>query len=882
MMRSLARSRDALARLSGFLRRSTMERRLAEEMQFHIEMQTEENVRAGMAPEEARRAALVAFGGRERFREDARDEYRSLWLEELVRDVRHAVRGLRRTPAFTAAVVLSLALGIGATSAIFTVVERVVLRPLGYGDGGALVMLWSRSVTQPDERGVVSYADYLDWAQQSRTIQRAAAFNPCGATLSGAGAPEIVNGACATADFFRVLGVRPLLGRTFRPEEDVRGGPAVAVISYSLWQRHFGGDPDILGRTIGDAPYAIIGVMPPGFRDPESFYGRTSDVWLSFSHFPGPRSRVTHYLRAVARLRPGVSVDAAQRDLDVVAARLAKAYPLSDSARTVAVVSMREQIIGPSRPVLFAAMAGAACLLLIVCGNVATLIIARNDNRAGELAVRGAIGAGRARLARMLFVESITLAVVGGVLGTGLASIGVGFFRRFAPHDLPRVNEIVLDGRVLAVTAASVLLASILFGLVPALRASRTDLGAVLHAAARRSTSRGRLRNVVIVGQFALSLVLLSAAGLLTRTLLRLNAIPLGFSDAHVLTMQLSLPMARYETDSSRLVFFRPLMERLNTVPGVQVAGMTSSLPLSGRNDMVIGIPVTESRVGNARDRSPVHLRMVTPGYRRAMGVRLLAGRDFTDADSTGTQPVVIINHTAAAKFFPHEDPIGAMLVFDSTAEGRLRVVGVVDDVRFDGPAAPSAPEVFLPEAQAPFGQVFVVMRTSGTASRIIPAVQQIIRSMDPDLPRSDIRTMASQVAGFTARQRFYATLFAVFGFTALALAAVGVYGVIAYLVVRQRHEIGVRMALGARPRHVLAHLMGRVALLVALGAVIGVLAAVQGARALASLLYDVQPGDIPTLVASVALLAAVALAAAVVPALRATRIDPADAFRSE
>ncbi|HEX5439003.1 MAG TPA: ABC transporter permease [Gemmatimonadaceae bacterium] len=892
MRGALTRIQSALSRLSGFARRSRMEQRLAEEMQYHIDMQTERNVCAGMPPEEARRSALVAFGGRERFREDARDEYRSRRLEDLVGDVRYALRGLRRAPTFTAAVVLSLALGIGAISAIFTVVERVVLRPLPYGhDGGALVMLWSRPEKEPSARDVISYPDFVDWVHQSRTIQWAAAFNGWGPALIGHGDPQYLRGASVTADFFRALGTPPLLGRTFRADEDVPGAPRVVVIGYPLWQRLFAGDPRVLGRTLtlSGNPYTVIGVMPPGFRDPQSFHRNTSEIWRPLASSGLPRTRLSHYLRAVARLRPGVSIDAAERDLGVVATRLARAYPVNDSAKTIAVVPMQEQVVGQVRPALFAALAGAACLLLIVCGNVATLVVARYGSRSGEMAVRSAMGAGRSRLARMLFIESAVLALIGGALGVGLAAGGLDLLRHFAPPGLPRVNEIALDSRVLAVTLGLTLFACILFGLLPALRASRANLAAMLHTAARRTTARSRLRSVIIVAQFALSLLLLSATGLLTVTLVRLNAIPLGFSDSHLLTVRLSLfATARELNDSIAGYFFRVVPQRLEAIPGVEAAGLTSSLPLSGVDDMVFRIPVAASAVGNERDWSSAHVRMVTPDYRRAIGARLIAGRDFTDADSLGRQPVAILNRTAAAEFFPHRNPIGAELLVgrdlmrDTTSAGRVRVVGVVDDVRFAGPATPPAPELFFPDAQTGFGDVAILVRTTGTPGRIIPAVRDIVRSFDPTIPLGDVQPMSELVAGFTARQRFYAYLFAIFGLTALALSAVGVYGVVAYLVNSQRHEIGVRMALGAQPRHILIRFVMRVAVLVVVGATIGIFAAMEASRAIASLLYGVQPGNVPTLAAAAALLAAVALGAALVPALRATRIDPVEAFRSE
>ncbi|HET7563841.1 MAG TPA: ABC transporter permease [Gemmatimonadaceae bacterium] len=885
MMRSLARIRDALARLSGFLRRSKMEQRLAEEMQFHIEMQTEENMRAGMGPEEARRAAFVAFGGRERFREATRDEYRSRWLEELVRDVRYAVRGLRRAPTFTAAVVVSLAVGIGTMTAVFTVVERVVFRPLPYPDEARVVFLWSTSRVPGDARDVISYQDFHDWVSGSRTLERAAAFSLWWPTLTGVETPEALSGSEVSADFFRVLGVMPELGRTFRPDEDVVGGPDVVVISHSFWQRQFGGDPSVLGRviTLDGAAYTVIGVMPASFRDPEPLFNQgKAELWRPLDFNTHCCGRGARFLRAIARLRPGVTVADARAELNIVADRLAKVYPGTDGGLGVNVVPIHEQVVGHVRSVLLIVLVAAACVLLVMCGNVASLILARATTRSTELAVRAAIGASRRRLMRLLLIENVVLAVAGAACGLLLAVAGIGVLRAVTPPDLPRVNEIALDGRVFSFAVAIAALTALLVGFAPAFRASRAALGGVLRQASHGLSSRGRLRSAVVVVQFALSFVLLAGAGLLTQSLLRLNSVPLGFDPHNVLTMRVSVSGKAYASEAQHAAFFRTLATRLEAIPGVREAGSVSSLALEGTNDVAGGVDIPGRIKANEHDSPMVHYRAATPDFRRALGVPLIRGRDFTKADSSGAPQVALLNRTAAAKLFPGMNPIGKRVNVDIMQHLSCEIIGIIGDVRIEGPATEAPPEMIVPFAQAPWNSAAVVIRTAGDPGAIEQAVRNVVRSIDANAPISAMRSMSALAAAQSARQRFYALLFGCFAGLALVLSAVGIYGVIAYVVAERRHEIGIRMALGAGSRHVLSALIGRAALLIAVGLVLGTMGALAGTRVLTALLYGVQPGDVQTMAASAALLALVALAAAFVPALRATRIAPAEAFRSE
>jgi putative ABC transport system permease protein len=877
-MRQLWTRLTASARLvTGVVRANTEEREMNEEMRFHIDRETEKLMANGMSAADARRAALVAFGGTSRWAESARDEFRSRPLDEIRRDVSYAMRSLRRSPTFTAAVLLTLAVGIGATSTVYTVTERVVLRPLSYGAGGDLLMLWTGRTDRPGDRGVNSFADYADWTTNNPDLQYASIFNIWTPTLTDAGEPEPLVGSRVSADFFKVLGVRPMLGRAFRPEEDVVGGPNVVVISASLWQRRFAGDAAIVGRVIhlNDLPYTVIGVLPPGFRNPEPNLKGTADVWRPLSLNDGAKVRMAHFLRVIVRLRPGVTLSQADRDFSLISARLAKAYPEADAQHTIVAVPMQDQIVGQSKTVLFAVLGAALCLLLIVCGNVASLILARHAAREPELALRTAIGAARGRLMMMLFSESIVLALAGGALGLGICLVATSALRHAAPADLPRVDEIRVDGAAFAVTAAISLGAAVLFGLVPAIRSARRN---GLERGTGRSTAQGRGRGAIVVAELALCVMLLASAGLLTRSLLRLNGTPVGVDTRDLLTFRINLPAKSYPSDSADALFFSNLIQRIRFTRGIHGVAAASFLPLTPVNDLTLLVG------GSARSPSKrgidTHVRAVTPGYFELLHVKV-TGREFTDADTRSSPRVVIINRTAAAEFFPGENAVGQQFLVSPVDSVPATVVGVVEDVRFAGPASEPQRELFQPFAQSPWSAAAVVVRTEGSPMASLNALRGVVRELDPKLPLIGAAPMAEHLRSYSARQRFYALVFGLFGLTAMVLSAIGVYGLIAYGVVQRRREMAIRMALGAQTSDVLATFLRTAVALIAAGAALGMAGSMFVGKTLSTLLFEVQPTDMAALTTAVVILSVVAIVASLVPALSARKVPLASTLRS-
>ncbi|MEP6494676.1 MAG: ABC transporter permease [bacterium] len=877
----IARLRAALFRLLGLARRHSLDDRMREEMTFHVDMLAERNAGGRQPSDDARRAALIAFGARQQHSEDARDAWRSRVVEESARDVRFALRALRRAPTFTAAVVLSLGIGIGATSTIYTITERVVLRPLPYGGGGPLALVTGIVRNDPGAIKSASFPDYADWVTGNPLVESSAAFSVWGATLSGTGAPEQLGGSRVSANFFRTLGVAPRLGRGFRADDDVPGAPPVVVIAHSLWTRRFNSDPQLIGQTIklSGTMHTVIGVLPDDFRDPEPFYHQHAELWKPLN-IPPTAARGSRFLRALIRFRPGVTIDRAQRNLDVIAHRLADEFPASNRNRGVRVTSLQEQVVGASRPILFAVLGAAACLLLIVCGNVASLVLARHTVRSPEIALRTAMGAARERVARLLFAESAVLALGGGVVAIGIAVAATAALRRLAPADLPRAQEIVVDPQVVAVTMAITVLTAVIFGLVPAVRASRADLATMLRDGGRRSTSSGTSRSAIVVVELALSLVLLASAGLLTKSLVRLTAVPTGLDPTHLLSFRVSVPGARYQTDSSRRAFFRVLEQRVSSATGLADVATVSAVPFTQINDIMLSI------AGDERNPSPTGERFMarsaSPGYFKVMRIPILAGREFTIADTARGQAVAILTHAGAIRAFGTDNPIGRRLIINPGDSTRITVVGVVADVRFKGPREESDPELYQPEEQQPWSSNAIVLRTAGDPMAMLARVRTATQSLDADIAVADVKPMSELLGAYMARQRFYASVFGLFAVTALLLSAIGIYGVIAYVVAQRRKEIAVRIALGAQTSDILRKFVLQAVTLTGIGLAIGVAGSLSVARVLGSLLFQVAPSDVTTMVGAGVILSAIGVAASIVPAIAATRISPASALRSE
>ena len=877
-----------LERCRGLLAPSRRDAELSEELEAHLQLHIDDLVRQGRSPSEARREALIRSGGLAAAKDAYRDQYGWPTIEQLAQDVRHAARGLIRAPSFTVAIVLSLAIGIGATSAVYTVVERVILRPLPYADPGQLAMLWRTDAHSGERAGVISFPDYQDWVSQSHTIERAAAFNIWSATLRVGDNSEQIDGAVVGAEYFRVLGVSPILGRTLLPGEDSANAPRVTVIAHSLWVRRFHSDSGIIGKpiTLDGRPGTIIGVMPPGFRNPEPMVHNRAEIWQGLGISDRPLNRGSHYLRAVARLRPHVTVSDAQHDLDRIAAGLAREYPAQDSASGVNVLPIAEQVVGSARPVLFATLIAAGCVLLIVCGNVTNLVLVRHAARAGELAVRSAIGAGRSRVVRLLAAESVLLAIVGGVLGLAIGVAGIGALRHWAPAELPRVNEIAVDAPVVAVTAVIIVATALICGILPAFRWWGIDAGMALRSGMQRTTDRGRIRRAAIALEVALSLVLVVTAGLLTRTLMRIATTPLGFNADHVLSAEIDLYDERYAQDTAQARFYRTLISRIEAIPGVRSAAMTSSLPVTGRNDWIVGTFGTDRGGASSSLQGTIHYRMVTPGYRQTMQMHLLRGRDLEEADSAGRPAVALVSRTAAEHYFPGIDAVGHR-IFLSPADtstkadsGSVLIVGVVGDVRYDGPVIEPASEIFVPGAQQPQSFGAIVIRTIPEPGAVLRAVRGVLRQIDPGVALAEARPMARVIAAASERQRFFATLFGLFAVVALTVSGIGVYGLVTYTVAQRQSEIGIRMALGARAADVMRHLMAEIALLAAAGLAVGAAGSLATTRLVASLLYGIAPHDPASLAAGIALITLIALGAGITGASRAARIEPADVLR--
>ena len=823
-------------------------------------------------------------------------------------DLHYAFRQLLKNPGFTIVAVITLALGIGANTAIFTVINGVLLRPLPYPEADRLVMLWERNPRLGLEQEKVSGPDFIDWRDQNRVFETMA-FWPgwLGAdefNLVRADGIEKIKAIYASSSLFQVLGVKPQLGRAFLPEEDQWQNNRVALLGYELWQRRFGGDPDILGRTLtldtyGRREYTIVGVMPPGFRFPER-----CELWLP-AGWMGVRldeRRSAHWHAAIARLKPGVTLEQARTEMNLIQARIQQQHPEALVGSQVAVVPLLEQTVGRNlRLALMVLWAVVACVLLIACVNVANLLLARAAARRKEIAVRVALGAGRWRITRQLLGESLLLALLGGGLGTLLAHWTLQVLIALGAGRIPRLEEAGMDGGALAFTLFITLLTGVLFGLAPAWQCSRPDVNGALKEsgqAATRSAPRNRLRSLLVISEIALSFVLLIGAGLMTRSFLRLIQINRGFQPDHLLTAHLDFSVSGFTTwiqpTSTRpQVTLHELMERLRNQPGVRSISAVSVLPNnigSARTQTI----VIENRPPAAPGEYPTaNFQGITPDYFRTLGIPLLQGRPFAESDVYEAPWVILINETMARRYFPNENPIGKRLAMggrkspgtpDNTdPSGRptwKEIVGVVADMKKLNLSADTVPEVFVPYWQWPMQSPTLVVRTAAEPAGIAAAIRSEVKAKN--LPAPMIRTMDEILSETVSQPRLQTMLLSLFGMLALALAAVGVYGVIAYSAAQRTHEIGIRMALGAQKRNVLALVIGQGMKLASIGVGIGILAALALTRVMGSLLYEVTPTDPLTFGAVSLLLPGIALFACWLPARRAAKVDPMEALRYE
>jgi predicted permease len=867
-------------RLRSLLRRARVEKELDEELRFHLERLTEEHIAAGMAPGEARSAALREMGGLDQRKEECRDARGVALLDELRQDVRYALRGLRKSPGFTTVAILSLALGIGANTTIFTFVNAVLLTPLPYPGSDRLVILREQPA---GAEGTVSVhpLNFLEWRARARSFEALALVQAPPLNVIGANGPEQIARVQTTAELFRVFGVSPRSGRVFTAEETEPGNHDVVVLGHGFWQRWFGGDPAVVGRRLAvrEGSLTIIGVAPPGLRiglfEPDAYTPLPIDP-------AKPDSIGSRSFQCYGRLKPGVSLDAARAEMAVVASALARQYPM-DEGYGVFVSGLHEYLVREGRPALRLLMAVVATVLVIACVNLAGLLTARGIRRRGELAVRASLGASRGRLVRQLVIESLVLSSLGGAAGLVLAYWGTLALAMLTAGALTvgSVEPIRLESTCLVFTLVISTVTALVFGLLPAWQASRVEPQMALRERTRGGTAdrrQHRMRSALVVTEVAMAVVLLVGAGLLLRTFSRLVRVDLGFQPAETITMGLFLGARPPE---ARVALVDQILERVEALPGVKAASTIQFLPLTGMN-CGTGFWLEGQARGDASHALTTECSLVSRGYFAAMGIPILEGRPFEPRDRMGGPRVVIVNQSFARRYFPGSRARGRRIIVAWSDEALAEIVGVAGDVRHNGLTSEPAPTVFLLHAQTPGYITSLVVRTTGDANAQAAAIRHAIRDVDPSQAVSAAKTMEQYLGDLLARPRMYAALVAFFAVIAVLLAAIGIYGLIAYVVTQRTHEIGIRLALGASRRDVFRATFGQGARLTFIGLVLGVVAA-RGLRGLvATFLFGVTPGDPVSYVLAAAVFGAVALAAAAIPALRASRVDPTRALRYE
>jgi predicted permease len=873
------RLRAFVIRLLNIFRRSRLDTDLRDQIEAHRGMIEDDLVARGTSHEEAKEAARRAVGNELLVRDFSRDEMLPAWIDKIFGDFRYACRILLRTPAFTLTVVLTLALGIGANTAIYSIVDRLLLRPLPFPNGEKLVVL--HEMNPRSSRMDVNPSNWLDWQRESRSFESLAAWSSrYPMTLTGQGEPERLETESVSHEFFSILGVQPLLGRVFTPEDDRPQTLLSVVISHGLWQRKFGGDPRVVGKIVDlDATEAaVVGVMPAGFH----FISRKTDVWAAFRldrNLPW-RERAGRFLPyVVGRLRPSVGPDDAQREMAGIAGSLSAIYPFNKDT-SVTVIPLREVLTGEVRTSLLVLFAAVGVLLAIACSNVANLLIARYANRRREIAIRTSLGAGRGAIVRQLLIESLVLALAGGAAGVLIAKWGTGVLFSIAPASLGRLTDMTVDSSMLLYTTALSVITGVVVGLAPALPSLRFSIAEHLRNGGRSVTASLRLRQVLIVSQVAMTVVLLCGAGLLVRTLAALHRDPIGVDAKGVWSMRLELPTSRYQPAQMN-AFFRQLTERLASLPGVQSASAARDIPvstqrLSGTSFRILGQP--ESPVN---DRPTTRVRVVTPDYFRTLGIPLLKGRDFTHEDRVGVPLVYVVNEAFVKKHFPNQDPLSASISVTMQDLSFGQIIGVVGDVKEGTLRGVPEPTVFYNYRQLlSAGLTFFVRSSRG--SELAREVAQVVREMDPNLPLIEVRMLEDAFAESLARERLNAVVSGVFALCALLVASLGLYGLLAFTVAERANEIGIRMAVGARAQQVLRMVVGQGLALVTLGAALGLIAAFATSRFLESLLFGITPHDALTFCSVTALLAVVSFIAAVIPARRAARVDPIVVLRED
>jgi putative ABC transport system permease protein len=797
----------------------------------------------------------------------------------LFSDLRYAVRTMRKTPMFTAAVVLTVALAIAANTAIFSVVNAVIVRPLPFADPGRLVQVAEKNDTLHLPSFGASALNFLSWKEQTLAVDELSAIGFASFNLSGSGEPEQFTGSRISASLMAVLGLQPVAGRAFTAAEDQPGAAAVAMISQGVWKRRFGGDAALVGRTLtlNGIDTTIVGIAPPALAVLTG-----GDIWIPIAIDPGREQRLNHVITVVGRLKPGITMGQAQAELDTIAARVGRQYPEVKDWGIRLVTFDRWLIADQLRTALLVLLAAVGVVLLIACANIANLLLARAAARQREIAIRTAMGASRSRLLRQLLVESVALSVAGGAIGIVAAVWAVRVINRALPANLLPIPEVTVDATVLLFAAAATLATGVLFGIVPALHAAKADLNATLKQVSRASTggARAGLRNGLAAAELALATVLLIGAGLLMQSLLNLQRARLGFDPEHVLTFQLALPPAKYPLDGRAPAFYRALLESLQTVPGVLGAGISSGIPFGAGNYTTTPVATAGKSVIPPDTAIPIDWRIVSPGFFRTMAIPLVRGRPFTDADGPAAPRVIIVSEATAQKFWGSDDPLGRAL-YRVADRKPFTVVGVVGDVR-STTLNQQSPAMYFPSASRIWPLMDVVVRAQGTPEAIVPIVRQKVHELDAELPLATVRAMEDWISTSAAQPRLDAMLLAVFAGVALLIAAVGIYGVIAYSVNQRTREIGLRLALGAPPNGVLRLIVTEGMRVALAGIGTGLVVGLALGRAVDSLVYEVPVRDPVTFGGVAIALAAIALAACTIPARRAARVDPMIALRDE